>query len=129
MELVDKMSLGRIENPVIGVCIRDRRTKRVTSGFDGLSIEFRSKLPLLVGDYVSALFVNKEGEKKGQSFEIQQQWVDGDEIVNIAVEKGFYARNISKKKNFTLLDIINTEIFLIKDEKSIRNIREQSCWC
>lgn len=126
----DNIVVGISENPVIGNEVRDRRTKRVASGFSGLSIEFKTKLPMLVGDYVGAQFVNEAGEKGGQTFEVVQQWLDGEKnIVCVATEVGYFARNISKNSKFTLRDFFGVEVKSITDEKIIANIRESSQWC
>lgn len=124
----DNIVIGQSENPVIGNEVRDRRSKKV-SGFSGLSIEFKSVYNLLIGDFVYAKFINSNGDTSSQTFEIVQQWLNGDDIVNVAIEKGYYAHHISKNNKFILTDFNGIDVYSITDEKLIENIRQSSLWC
>lgn len=63
-------------------------------------------------------------------FEAESIKVIGELLEVQAVETGYWADKLSNlKQDIDLRDIIDIEVFPIKDEAKIKQIHEASCWC
>lgn len=63
-------------------------------------------------------------------FEAESIKVIGELLEVQAVETGYWADELSNlKQDIDLRDIIDIEVFPIKDEAKIKQIHEASCWC
>lgn len=111
--------LGKVKDAKI--LVPDRRNR---GGLKGLVIEFETDETITTNSVVYLKY-----GKKFKPFNVREVSINGDKLVGVAQETGYFAWLLSSKTDLDLRTIIGCEVELVEDEKILSEIREQSCWC
>lgn len=89
-----------------------------------IQITFNSDDNVKIDDFFEIKLYNKTF-----TFQADIIQTDGNMLTIIATESGYWANKLSNMSNINLYDIVNTEIYSIKDEEKIKSLKDESRWC
>lgn len=90
----------------------------------GLYITFEISGNISKGQYVNLIH-----EGKGHSFEVTDIVISGENLSVDAKEIGYWASKLDRQKDLDLRSLLKLPLTLITDDKRIKDIYTQSCWC
>ena len=90
----------------------------------GLYIIFETPNNIKKGNYVNLIL-----EGKSHAFEVTDISIKGENLEVSAKEIGYWAQKLDRQADFDLRSLMKLPITLITDEKRIKDIYTQSCWC
>lgn len=122
MDTIEQTLLGKVKDVKILKAKRDIRTRRL-SGLNGLVIEFETE-ETITDKTVVQLIYNDEIKP----FNVREIEVSGDKLLGRAVECGYWAHKLEKQENLDLRTLIDCDIRMVKDEETLKNIRQASLW-
>lgn len=89
-----------------------------------IQITFNSDDNVKIDDFFEIKLYNKTF-----TFQADVIQTDGNMLTIIATESGYWANKLSNMNNINLYDIVNAEIYSIKDEEKIKSLKDESRWC
>lgn len=117
------MELGIITSASISNGSIDKKKKR--TGLSGLVIEFETDETIKDGAVVKITFKGKEYAFKVREVEVNKDF----KLTCKATEYGYSVGFLKSKDDLDLRDLFKIPVILITDEKLLKELREQSCWC
>ncbi|WP_372938808.1 hypothetical protein [Seonamhaeicola sp.] len=119
---MEQTLLGKVKDAKILKAKRDRRTRRL-SGLNGLVIEFETEETITNKTVVQLIYNDKI-----KPFNVREVEVVGNKLLGRAVECGYWAHKLEHQENLDLRTLIDCGVRMVKDEETLKNIRQASLW-
>jgi hypothetical protein len=115
--------IGIVSKADIKTGIINKKTKK-RSGLNGCVIEFTVISNLIKNSIVQILHKDKVHYFRVEEIET----IDKKSLLIRAVETGYWASKFDKKKDFDLRDILDIDVEVVTEQKTLNHIQESSCW-